>query len=350
MEIIKLNAKGLVCALIGALIANLLHLPLPWLLGPLLAALLFGCIGQPLTCSPHWRKVGQVIIGMVLGLYFTPALVHAISAYWIFIVLGILWSLILGTLIAGLQYRINGLDWATAWFSSAIGSASEMVNIAEHHHAQVDKVVAAHSLRIVALVVLVPIVLAALFDIHWVSLDPHIIDHFGIVQIFLLFALACLIAQIFQKFNVLNAWVLGPLVMVGFLSFFGALELKFPTWFTAFGQICIGWSLGTKFPFGFLKSHKKFIAITTILNLLALGLSILFALFLMYISHANGKILVLGLSPGGIAEMSLMAKALGLAVPIVVAFQLSRLIFVILTTNYFYQLSKKIFFKTTDKP
>ncbi|WP_257223730.1 AbrB family transcriptional regulator [Acinetobacter sp. YH12140] len=57
-----------------------------------------------------------------------------------------------------------------------------------------------------------------------------------------------------------------------------------------------------------------------------------------------------GLSPGGIAEMSLMAKALGLAVPIVVAFQLSRLIFVILTTNYFYQLSKKIFFKTTYKP
>ena len=110
MEIIKLNAKGLVCAVIGAFIANLLHLPLPWLLGPLLAALFFGCIGQPLTCAPHWRKVGQVIIGMVLGLYFTPALVHAISAYWIFIVLGILWSLILGTLIAGLQYRINGLD------------------------------------------------------------------------------------------------------------------------------------------------------------------------------------------------------------------------------------------------
>ena len=32
--------------------------------------------------------------------------------------------------------------------------------------------------------------------------------------------------------------------------------------------------------------------------------------------------------------MSLMAKALGLAVPIVVSFQLSRLIFVILTTRF----------------
>ena len=58
----------------------------------------------------------------------------------------------------------------------------------------------------------------------------------------------------------------------------------------------------------------------------------------------DAKVLLLGLSPGGIAEMSLMAKVLGLSVPIIVAFQLSRLIFVILTTRIFYRLSKKLFF------
>ena len=47
--------------------------------------------------------------------------------------------------------------------SSAIGSASEMVNIAERYQAQVDKVVAAHSLRIVILVVLVPILWSFIF-------------------------------------------------------------------------------------------------------------------------------------------------------------------------------------------
>ena len=41
-----------------------------------------------------------------------------------------------------------------------------------------------------------------------------------------------------------------------------------------------------------------------------------------------------------------MAKALGLAVPIVVSFQLSRLIFVILTTRFFYQYSLQLFFKS----
>lgn len=121
--------------------------------------------------------------------------------------------------------------------------------------------------------------------------------------------------------------------------------MRLPEWFTAFGQICIGWSLGSKFPFSFLKKNKKFIGITLIFNLLALVLSISFALLLINLSHTEKQILILGFSPGGIAEMSLMAKALGLTVPIVVAFQLSRLIFVILTTHYFYQLSLQIFFK-----
>ncbi len=75
-------------------------------------------------------------------------------------------------------------------------------------------------------------------------------------------------------------------------------------------------------------------------------LSIGVALLLVNLSHTEKQILILGLSPGGIVEMSLMAKALGLAVPIVVSFQLSRLIFVILTTRFFYQYSLRLFFKS----
>lgn len=346
MKIISSNIKGLAIALVGALIAKYLHIPLPWLLGPLLTALLFGSVGHPLACDPHWRRIGQVIIGMALGLYFTPALVQAVAAYWGFILIGLAWSLVLGTLLAGLQYRVNALDWATAWFSSAIGSASEMVNIAERHQAQVEKVVAAHSLRIVVLVVLVPIFMELYFQVEWTGLKIPESDQFSFFQVVLLFCLALFVGKVFQFFNLLNAWILGPLAIIGLLSFYGMLQMRLPEWFIAFGQICIGWSLGSKFPFSFLKNNKKFIVMTLVFNLLALGLSISFALLLVNLSHTEKQLLILGLSPGGIAEMSLMAKALGLAVPIVVAFQLCRLIFVILTTHFFYQRSLQLFFKS----
>lgn len=349
MKKIISNAKGLAIALIGAVLAKYTHIPLPWLLGPLLAALFMGSIGQPLSCHPHWRKGGQIIIGMALGLYFTPALVQAIVSYWTFILLGILWSLVLGTMLAVLQYRINGLDWATAWFSSAIGSASEMVNIAEQYHAQVDKVVATHSLRIVILVVLVPIFMGLYFQAEWSNLVVQDTEYYGFFQVLVFFLLALCAGKVFHYFNLLNAWILGPLTILGLLSFFGILQLRFPEWFIALGQLCIGWSLGSKFPFSFLKNSKKFIGLTFLFNLLGLALSIIFALLLIRLSHADAQILILGLSPGGIAEMSLMAKALGLAVPIVVAFQLSRLIFVILTTRFFYQRSLQLFFKSIDK-
>ena len=184
MKTISSNIKGLALALLGAVLANYVHIPLPWLLGPLLTALLLGSVGHPLSCDPRWRRVGQIIIGMALGLYFTPALVQAIAAYWGFILIGMAWSLLLGAMLAGLQYRINALDWATAWFSSAIGSASEMVNIAERHQAQVDKVVAAHSLRIVILVVLVPVFMQLYFQVEWSGLHIQDTERFGFLQVF----------------------------------------------------------------------------------------------------------------------------------------------------------------------
>ncbi len=210
----------------GALLANYLHIPLPWLLGPLLAALVCGSVGRPLACDPRWRLGGQIIIGMTLGLYFTPDLVQAVTAYWGFILFGIVWSLLLGTILAGLQYKVNRLDWATAWFSSAIGSASEMVNIAERQHAQVEKVVAAHSLRIVVLVVLVPVFMVLYFQVDWSSINIQKTEPYRFIQVLLLFALALLFGKVFQLLNILNAWILGPLTIIGLLSFLGMLHFR----------------------------------------------------------------------------------------------------------------------------
>lgn len=343
MKNIMLNAKGLAIAFVGAWFAVWIELPLPWLLGPLLITLLIGSFSISNPCHPRWRMTGQVIIGMVLGLYFSPALMNALSIYWMFIVFGILWSMMLSLALASLQYKVNQLDWATAWFASAIGSASEMVNIAEKHQAQVDKVTASHSLRIVILVVLVPIFMGLYFDVTWpVPTQPVL--KISVFSTVLLFVIALVVAKLFDALNVLNAWILGPLFLVGILSYFELLNQSFPAWFIAFGQLCIGWSLGSKFPFSFLKNNQKFLFFTLLFNFIALLLSIFLVISLVQFVSVDAKVLLLGLSPGGIAEMSLMAKVLGLSVPIIVAFQLSRLIFVILTTRFFYRLSKKLFF------
>lgn len=58
MKNIKSNAKGLAIAFIGAIFAYHLKLPLPWLLGPLLAVLISGTAGYSVSCmrtSHYWH-------------------------------------------------------------------------------------------------------------------------------------------------------------------------------------------------------------------------------------------------------------------------------------------------------
>lgn len=343
MKNIMLYTKGLVIAFIGAWLGILVGLPLPWLLGPLIITLVIGGFGISNPCHVRWRQIGQVIIGMALGLYFTPTLFDVLSIYWVFILIGILWSVVLNLALATLQYHVNHLDWATAWFASAIGSASEMVNIAEKYQAQVDKVAATHSLRIVILVLLLPIFMSLYLDIDWNTSVVNV-QHFDVSSTIMIFLAALGIAKLFDYFNVLNAWILGPIFLIGLLSYNGVLQQSLPNWLIAFGQLCIGWSLGSKFPFGFLRNSQRFLILTILFNVMALILSILFVFGLIQFVSVDEKVLFLGLSPGGIAEMSLMAKVLDLYVPIIVAFQLSRVIFVILTTRFYYQLTHKMFF------
>ncbi|MCA0187046.1 MAG: AbrB family transcriptional regulator, partial [Proteobacteria bacterium] len=63
---------ALVLALGAALAAEHLHLPLPWMIGPLFSVAAARTAGLPLLAAPGGRQAGQWAIGTALGLYFTP--------------------------------------------------------------------------------------------------------------------------------------------------------------------------------------------------------------------------------------------------------------------------------------
>ena len=256
-----------------------------------------------------------------------------------------MWAVGLNIMLAILQSRFNYLDWATAWFSSSIGSASEMVNVASTYDAKIDKVAAAHTLRITLLVISLPLLLNIMFPIDTTQVLKSVSSSFDLATVFILVLVAIASALFFQKIQLLNSWLLGPLIVIGLLSYFGVLTEKLPNFLIYFGQLCIGWSLGTKFPYDFFQVNQKFILNTLWFNALAVFLTLCFCLVLGSFFQVDIQILLLGMAPGGIAEMSLTAKALGIAVPIVVAFQVTRLIFVILTCSLMFRLSQHFMHK-----
>ena len=100
---ISSNLKGLAIALVGALIAKYLHIPLPWLLGPLLTALLFGSVGHPPVIPSGDAWAGHY--GMALGYTALVGSGSILGFYSHRFGMVTCW----GTLLAGLQYRVNAL-------------------------------------------------------------------------------------------------------------------------------------------------------------------------------------------------------------------------------------------------
>lgn len=340
---VGVQVAALICAWVAAQAAQALFLPLPWLLGPLLMAMLWQSVQIQQGYLVQWRQGGQWLIGTALGTYFSPQMLMILYDYAPLLLLGIVWALFLGLLLAILQYRLVGLDWATAWFASSMGGASEMVSLAERLNARSDQVAAAHSLRLVLLVFCVPLILQYLYQIDLQRITPPLPFSTQPVDLLMLLSLSLLGAYLAQRMQLLNAWVLGPLIMVAGLTLLQLPIANLPPWLSHLGQLLIGWSLGRKFPFTLFKAERPFFVFTLLLNLLGLGLSLLLAMLVAGLFGLDSKTLMLGFSLGGIAEMSLTAKALQLVVPVVITFQLTRLIGVLLTSLYFYRLTERYF-------
>src|SRR5690554_2250745 len=126
---------GLATALLGALAATWLGMPLPWMIGALLATAISKMAGSPACSHKVFRNVGQWVIGASLGLYFTPEMLRLIALNLPFILAGTVFALGLGGMGAWILRTLGGADFKTAWFASAIGGASEMTTLAERNHA-----------------------------------------------------------------------------------------------------------------------------------------------------------------------------------------------------------------------
>jgi uncharacterized protein len=102
-----------------------------------------------------------------------------------------------------------------------------------------------------------------------------------------------------------------------------------PTGATNVAQLLIGISLGVRFRREFLQAAPRWLLDVALGTVAMLLLCAGFALLLSWGTGLHPATMVLGTSPGGIAEMAITAKVLQLGVPVVTAFQVCRLVAVL---------------------
>lgn len=325
-----------VCVASGALCAWL-RTPLPWMIGPLAGMAIFQFGGASLQSPPYGREAGQLAIGIALGLYFTPAVAREVLAHGPELFLAAAGVFLVGVAASVFLERLAKVDHATAFFSSAIGGAAEMVNLAERHGALVDRVALAHSLRLLVVVTSVPVAITLLGQTGTDDYRPVVVA-FAPAKLAALAAIAVVAAFAWKRTRLPNPFMMGPLLATIALTSGGLVFSSMPSWMTNVAQLLLACNLGSRFQQSFLREAPRFMAsvLASVALMLALTAALAFALaWMMGLLPAT---VLLACAPGGIAEMSITAKVLKVGVAFVTAAHVMRFVLVMLFTEPAYRL------------
>lgn len=326
---------GFLASLGGATLAVWVGMPLPWTLGPLLAVACLRLLAVPVSSAGPLRNFGQWVISVTLGLYFTPHVASVVSSHWFAMIAGLLLALLLAFYGCFLLSRFGNVDLKTAWFSSAIGGANEMAILAERYGVRADLVASAHTVRVIIVVLTVPFA-CQLFSVSGTDLSLIAQKSFSINGLLVLAVATFLSGYLAHYFKIPNAWVLGPLFFTMVLTLSDFHLSSIPTELSLIAQLFIGWSLGDRFRPGFFNKAPQFLFLVVVYSLSAMLLAFGYAYLLSLVTSAPLGSLAVSVAPGGIAEMAITAKVLQLGVPLVTAFQVSRMVGVVLLTGPLY--------------
>ena len=333
--------KALLACAAGGALCQVLHTPLPWMIGPLLAMAVLKFRGVDLAAPAGGREAGQVIIGSALGLYFTPVVAHEVLASWYLLVAAAVFATTLAYGGAFFLWRFAGVDRTTAFFASVPGGAAEMSNLGERYGAKIDRIAVAQSLRIVFVVILVPVAMT-LFDSHGSDIYQPSIQAVELRGLFVLLACGAASGLMMRVLQMPNPWFLGALALAIVLTVQEVHLSAMPGPLSNLAQLLIGCSLGARFDQRFLRSAPRFVLVVSVSILGAIFVSALFGALLAKLGGLSLPTMVLATAPGGVAEMCITAKVLQLGVPLVTAAQVTRVIILVTTTGPLFRLARHI--------
>ncbi len=326
-------AKAVVIGLIAGALFDWLNTPLPWMIGPLIAIGGGNLLGTRLDAVPFGRQAGQLMIGTAVGLYFTPTVLAALLQHLGLVAAAGVLTIILASLGALMLSRFTGIDKTTAFFASVPGGAIEMAVLAERFGASVPAVALGQSVRVSIIVITVPWVLT-LAGVAGAEPAVRLTLPFDPQVLTMMLAGGIAVGVIGVKLRIQNAFVLCPLFLSAALTASEVPLSSVPQILTNGAQLMFGLALGSRYRRDFFLRHKSFIPFTMVNAVYVIGICTGAGAVLGIITGLPIASVVLGMAPGGIAEMAITAQVLELAVALVVAFQLVRVVMVNLGTPY----------------
>lgn len=335
------NVAGLAVGIAGGAVFSWIGTPIPWLLGSLLTVAAVNIAGWRIHCPAGGRQLGQIFIGVLIGLYFTPAVAGIVLAQLPWMILVAIVTIGLGGLGAVIQIRVARVSMATGYLASVPGGMAEMINLSDRLNAEPVALVVSQLTRVTIVVIAIPAALTYLGE-HGSDVFKPAVLYVDWVYLTPLLGGAVLVSYLLNRAGMTNAWMLGACAFTAGLTAAGIQLSAVPADFLTAAQVLIGTSIGQQFERRALAQAPRVIlgsALTTVVMMLA---SVLLALGITAATGISFWSMLASTAPGGLAEMSVTAQILGLGVPLVTGYHVTRVFLITLIALPMFRLLERV--------
>lgn len=346
MQDFKRTALALLIGGIGGGLFFIADLPLAWMLGSMCFSTVAALRGVNLAVNGTLRKIMTAILGVMLGCGFSTDTLSAMSR-WTGGLLLLFISVALSMWLVYLFYRrIGKFDSITAYFSAAPGGLNVMYEVGEAKGGHGPTIALIHASRILILVMTVPMIFR--YGVGFTG-GGQTTSLFGSIQDVVgdgWLLLAALIGYIGGYFCRLPAYhLMGPLLATAVFQMTGITDVSPPMILVYAAQLVIGTAIGVRFLGTRFRDIRHVIGLSFASTTLMVLIAAVFAFLFAETIGVSAAGIVLALSPGGLAEMSLVALALGIDVAFVSTMHVIRISLIIALVPMAFSVIERIWAK-----
>lgn len=328
---------------VAGLVFNWATLPLPWMLGPMIANTLAAVLRLPVASPVRARPYVVVVIGVMLGAGFTPAIVDQLSLWALSFLFLVLYIAVSGAIVIPYYRRVAGFDLPTAYFAGMPGGLNEMMIVGKDMGGNERSIVLAHASRIVVVVALVAIWFRVIQDVDLSDRTQFGTPFMAIPPFELMVLLVAGICGFFlgKVLRLPAPMLLGPMIVSAIVHLAGWTDSPPPQELVIIAQIFLGTIIGCRFVGAAPSAILRAIGLSVGATLIMLVVTFAFASLLFGLFDQTLEQVVLAYSPGGLAEMSLVALAMNADIAYVASHHLFRISIIVLMAPLVFRLFKR---------
>lgn len=324
----------------GGALFFLLNLPLPWMLGALTATTAGSLAGIRPEVPAKLRAAMIAVLGLMLGSAFAPGLLDRVVRWGDSMVVLLLAMAVTTALVMIYLRRAAGMSSVTAFFAGAPGGINEMVLTGAALGGDERAIALSHSLRILLIVFTVPFGYRLIAHVQSVPMAQSmgLLADLGWINAAVLAGSAVIGAGL-ARLARLPAWTLtGPMILSAGLHLAGLTASKPPAELVVLAQVVTGAGIGSRFRGLSWRDLAGMARPALGATAIMLVISVAAAAGLALATDLPFPALLLSFVPGGIAEMCLVALALGQDVAFVSTHHVVRVAMVIMVAPPVFKL------------